>query len=108
MTPAIVLILGGSVLLAASMVMKTGAQRDVYGQRNAMGLLSVLLIAIAGVCGWFRVLPTDLGNGLFRFDDSALAAERLALLGGFLLVLISWSTAPKNFLGEYYVCLIIM
>jgi NADH-quinone oxidoreductase subunit N len=108
MTPAIVLILGGSVLLAASMVLKGGPQRDVYGQRNAMGLLSIFLIVLAGACGLFRELPTDLGSGLFRFDGSALASERLALLGGFLLVLISWSTAPKDFLGEYYGCLIIM
>ncbi len=108
MTPEIVLILGGSILLAASLVLKMGPHRDIYGQRNAMGLLSLLLIALAAICGYYRELPADLGNGLFRLDGAAYASERLALLGGFLLVLISWSTAPKNFLGEYYGCLVIM
>lgn len=108
MAPAITMILGGSLLLGASMVLKGGPQRDVHGQRNAMAFLSLLILLVAGVLGAMRQLPSEMGSGLFRFDDIAISSERLALLGGFLLIMLSWSTAPKQFLGEYYGCLIIM
>ncbi len=108
MAPSVVLIVGGSILMAASLVLKSGQGRDIYGQRNAMALLSLGLLVVAGVLGAWRSPVTELGSGLFRFDDAAIASERLALLGGFLLIMISWSTAPTNFLGEYYGCLVIM
>jgi NADH-quinone oxidoreductase subunit N len=108
MLPAVTLILGGSVLMAASLVIKSDNMRDVHGQRNTMALISLMLIAVAALQGYFRILPSDLGQGLFRFDSAALASERLALLGGLIVVLMSWSTAPRGHLGEYYGCLIIM
>ncbi len=108
MAPAITLILGGSLLMGTSLVMRSGPRRDIPGQRNALGFFSLLLIVVAGVLGSFRAMPEELGSGLFRFDGAALASERLALLGGLLLVLISWSTVPKHFMGEYYGCLLIM
>jgi NADH-quinone oxidoreductase subunit N len=108
MTPAIILIVGGCALLTAGLFLKTGQDRNVHDQRNMMGGLSLFCIALSVIAMYFRELPSQLGTGLFRLDDSAIAAERLTLIGGVILVLISWSTAPKNFLAEYYGCLIIM
>ncbi len=108
MLPALTLVLGGSVLMAASLLLKTGANRDVHGQRTYMALISLALLVSAGLFGYFRVVPEELGQGMFRFDDAALASERLALLGGLILVLMSWSTAPSSHLGEYYGGLLIM
>jgi NADH-quinone oxidoreductase subunit N len=108
MLPAVILILGGSVLMAASLVLKTGADRDVHSQRNVLAITSLALILVAGLVGLLRVIPSDLGQGLFRFDSAALASERLALLGGLILILMSWSTAPAGHLGEYYGALLIM
>jgi NADH-quinone oxidoreductase subunit N len=108
MLPAITLILGGSVLMAASLVLKSGTSRDSYEQRNALAIGSILLLAIAWAARFFLPTPADQGQGLFLFNDSALAAERLSLLGGLILVLMSWSTAPRLHLGEFYGCLLIM
>ncbi len=108
MAPAITLILGGSVVMAASLVLKQGHARDVHGQRTAVAVVSIAILAIAAVMGLMRSIPSELGQGLFRFDGIALAAERLALLGGLILVLMSWSTAPRANLGEYYGCLLII
>ena len=108
MAPAITLILGGSVVMAASLVLKPGTARDVHGQRTAVAVVSLGILALAAILGVLRTVPTELGQGLFRFDSTALAAERLALLGGLILILMSWSTAPKANLGEYYGCLLII
>jgi NADH-quinone oxidoreductase subunit N len=65
-------------------------------------------------CCWLRGYlrfgeghPRTLGWG-YSVLMTAIAAERLALLGGLIVILMSWSTAPKAFLGEYYGCLVIM
>ncbi len=108
MAPAITLILGGSIVMAASLVLRQGVARNVHEQRTLVASVSIALLAIAAFLGLMRVTPPDLGQGLFRFDEIALAAERLSLLGGLILVLMSWSTAPKANLGEYYGCLLII
>jgi NADH-quinone oxidoreductase subunit N len=68
------------------------------------------LLVLAVALSMFRGIPvlTPEDYGLFRFDDSAVAAERLALLGGLIVTLMSWSTAPKGRMPEYYGCLLIM
>lgn len=108
LAPAITLIFGGSLIMCASLVLKTSAKHNSRGQQNALAMLSMLVLVIAGVIGYYRGLPETVGDGVFRFDSVSLAAERLALLGGFLLILISWSTAPRHFLGEFYGSLLIM
>ena len=108
MAPAITLILGGSLVMAASLVLKPGTARDVHGQRTAVAVVSLGILVLAAVFEIWRSIPAELGQGLFRFDQTALAAERLALLGGLILILMSWSTAPKANLGEYYGCLLII
>ena len=108
MAPAITLILGGSVVMAASLVLKPGNARDVHGQRTGVAMVSLAILALAAVMELWRTIPGELGDGLFRFDQTALASERLALLGGLILILMSWSTAPKANLGEYYGCLLII
>lgn len=77
MAPAITMILGGSLLLGASMVLKGGPHRDVHGQRNGMAILSLLILVVAGFLGSMRQLPENLGSGLFRFDHIAISSERL-------------------------------
>ena len=108
MAPAITLILGGSVVMAASLVLKPGNARDVHGQRTGVAIASLGILALAAIFEFWRTVPSELGHGLFRFDPTALASERLALLGGLILILMSWSTAPKANLGEYYGCLLII
>ncbi len=108
MAPAITLILGGSAVMAASLVLKPGAARDVHGQRTGVAVTSLIILAFAAILELLRIVPAELGSGLFRFDQTALASERLALLGGLILILMSWSTAPKANLGEYYGCLLII
>jgi len=108
MAPAITLILGGSIVMAASLVLKPGPARDVHGQRTAVAVASLFILGFAAMLGMMRNVPAELGQGLFRFDSTALASERLALLGGLILILMSWSTAPRANLGEYYGCLLII
>ncbi len=108
MAPAITLILGGSVVMAASLVLKPGNARDVHGQRTGVAIVSLAILALAAILELWRNGPAEIGQGLFRFDQIALASERLALLGGLILILMSWSTAPKANLGEYYGCLLII
>lgn len=108
MSPAITLILGGSIVMAASLVLKPGPARDVHSQRTAVAVCSLFLLGFAAMLGMMRNVPAELGQGLFRFDSTALASERLALLGGLILILMSWSTAPRANLGEYYGCLLII
>ena len=108
MGPAITLILGGSVVMAGSLVLKPGSARDVHGQRTGVAVTSLVVLALAAILELLRTVPVELGQGLFRFDQTALASERLALLGGLILILMSWSTAPKANLGEYYGCLLII
>ena len=108
MGPAITLILGGSVVMAASLVLKPGSARDVHGQRTGVAVTSLVVLALAAILELLRTVPVELGQGLFRFDQTALASERLALFGGLILILMSWSTAPKANLGEYYGCLLII
>ncbi len=108
LSPAILLILSGSIVMAASLVLKSGNARDVHNQRNGVGSLSLVLLLVAGVLAYLRGAPTELGHGLFRFDSTAIAAERLAFLGGLIVLLMSWSTAPRAHLGEYYGCLLII
>lgn len=110
LTPAIVLLLGGSVLMGASVFARSGSQSDVHGQRFRFAATSLALLLIAMVLSYWRGVPKldAMDIGLFRFDDSAIAAERLSFLGGLILVLMSWSTAPKGRLAEYYGCLLIL
>jgi NADH-quinone oxidoreductase subunit N len=96
--------------MCASLFKKNDAYFDVHGQRTGYAFLSfgVLFAAIVA-----SLLRGDLAGaadtwGLFRFDASALAAERLSFLGGFILLLMSWSTAPKHRLPEYYGSLLIV
>jgi NADH-quinone oxidoreductase subunit N len=84
--------------------------QDIHGQRSRFAVLSMGLLFAAIIASAWRGVP-ELGPdavGLFRFDNSALAAERLSFLGGMILLLMSWSTAPKDRLPEYYGSLMIV
>lgn len=108
MTPSIVLIVGGCLLLCSGLFIKSGDAYRVHDNRNTLGALAMLTIVLSAFAMSIRAEPSDLGNGLFRLDEAAIASERLALIGGAILVLISWSTAPRRFLPEYYGSLVMM
>ncbi|MEI8212767.1 MAG: NADH-quinone oxidoreductase subunit N [Planctomycetota bacterium] len=108
--PAITLLLGGSLLMCASVFSTSSTRHDIHGQRFRFGALSLALLLLAMVLSYLRGVPKldPMDLGLFRFDASAIAAERLTFIGGLILVLMSWSTAPKGKLPEYYGCLLIL
>jgi len=110
LSPAIALLIGGSLLMCASIFFRSGVKRDVHGQRNLFAVLSMVTLVVAVLLSFYRGTPQldKYDVGLFRFDSGALAAERLTFLGGFILILMSWSTAPATRLCEYYGCLLVM
>ncbi|MFO0014050.1 MAG: NADH-quinone oxidoreductase subunit N [Planctomycetota bacterium] len=110
LVPELILLLGGSLLMCASLFRRDGSFVDVHGQRSRFAVLSIGLLVAAIAASFIRGVP-HVGSddfGLFRFDGSALAAERLSFLGGFILLLMSWSTAPRERLPEYYGSLMIV
>lgn len=110
LTPEILLLLGGTLIMCASVLTRKVEREDLHGQRNNYAFASLLCLVAAMVARYFVGVPVVGSNdlGLFRFDSSALAAERLTFLGGLILILMSWSTAPKGRLAEYYGCLLII
>ena len=110
LTPEIILLIGGTLVMCASVLTRKSQREDIYAQRNNFAVASLLCLLAAMAARYYRGVP-EIGNadlGLFRFDASALAAERLTFLGGLILILMSWSTAPKGRLAEYYGCLLII
>jgi len=108
--PELILLVGGSLLMCFSLFKGQGSFVDVHGQRSRFASLSIVVLLAAIIASLIRGVP-QLGPdawGLFRFDGSAIAAERLSLLGGLILLLMSWSTAPKERLPEYYGSLLIV
>lgn len=108
--PELILLVGGSLLMCASLFKRHQDFVDVHGQRTRFAAFAIGLLLVAIIASFLRGVPS-VGNedwGLFRFDSSALAAERLSFLGGFILLLMSWSTAPRGRLPEYYGSLMII
>lgn len=110
LTPEIILLIGGSLMMCASLFRSNALTTDVHGMRNRYAVFSFVLLIAAIVASYVRGVPTLGPNdwGLFRFDGSALSSERLSFLGGFILLLMSWSTAPRHRLPEYYGSLLII
>jgi len=110
LTPEIVLLLGGSLVMSASVFGRSGERHDVHSQRSSFAAASLICLMLAMLCSFWRGVPQLAPDdfGLFRFDATALASERLSFLGGLILILMSWSTAPKGRLAEYYGSLLII
>ena len=108
--PAIVLLLGGSLVMCASVFSRPSEHHNFHEQRFRYAITSMLLLLVSMLLSYWRGTPTltQMDLGLFRVDASAIAAERLTFIGGLILVLMSWSTAPKGRLPEYYGCLLIL
>ena len=108
--PALVLILSGCLIFCGSLVTPTALPRDASNFRN--GYAAITLLLLGGAFAWhlFRQPPpsNNVMFGLFVWDSTSIAAERLALLGGVILALICWSMAPRTFLPEYFGCLTII
>ncbi|MEI6525460.1 MAG: proton-conducting transporter membrane subunit, partial [Planctomycetota bacterium] len=110
LTPEILLLIGGTLVMCASVLTGKPLRQDLHTERNNFAVASLLCLLAAMAVRFWQGVPTvsDEDIGLFRFDASALAAERLTFLGGLILILMSWSTAPKGRLAEYYGCLLII
>ena len=111
MSPAVVLLLGGCLVLSASVCLSPLKSTGVDNRRNLLASVSMLFLVVAALCHFF--FTSNLTNGLvesdlFRFDNVSIASERLALIGGVILILLSWSLAPKNYLPEFYGCLLLI
>jgi NADH-quinone oxidoreductase subunit N len=77
--------------------------------RDRWGWVSLLLLAVAAILSESSAALAPIQTlALFREDSLTLSLERLTLLGGFLLVLIGWSSVPPTRLSEYYGCLHIL
>ena len=111
MSPALVLLLGGCLVLCSSVFLSPVKSTSVDNRRNLMASISMFFLVVAAI---FHLLVTrhistnTIDSGLFRFDSISSAAERLALIGGVILILLSWSLAPKNYLPEFYGCLLLI
>jgi len=110
LTPEIVLLIGGTLVMCASVLTTKTARENIHTQRNNYAFGSLLCLIAAVIARYWLGAPNIASGdlGLFRFDASALAAERLTFIGGLILILMSWSTAPKGRLAEYYGCLLII
>ena len=111
LAPALTLLIGGSLLLCSSIVLGPCAPHSLDNRRNLLGgfAFAFLIIAAAfhlSTCHQFSSSHQLLG--LFRFDSVSVAAERLTLIGGFILLLLGWSISPKRFLAEYYGCFLLI
>jgi NADH-quinone oxidoreductase subunit N len=104
--PAAALVILGSLIMGGAAFTPAGpatvARRSFWG---GLALLSILVAAL--LCIW-RAPPDTLSGALFQLDATAVAGERLTLLGGALLVLIGWVAAPGRHYAEYYGGLVLL
>lgn len=110
LTPEIVLLIGGSLVMSASVFQRKREREDVHSDRSMYAASALVCLLLAMLASFWRGVPqlSPDAFGLFRFDATALASERLTFLGGLILILMSWSTAPKGRMAEYYGALLII
>ena len=79
LTPEIVLLIGGTLIMCASVLSRKSEWEDTHSQRSNYAFASLVCLLIAMASRYFRGSPvvSDSDLGLFRFDASAIAAERL-------------------------------
>lgn len=108
--PSVVLLLGGSLLLCASVFVGTNKSQSAEDRRTVFGAVTIAFLIVASFMHWFGFGVTDTTSpgAMFLAVETKFAAERLTLIGGFILVLLGWSLAPKNYLPEYYGCLLLI
>jgi len=107
--PSVWLVLAGTLVLCSSLVVRSPSHRDVAAHRRWFALLT-LGIALVGFL--LTLAAPAVGSvapsGLLRWDATAAACQRLAWLGGALIVLLGWSAAPRGHLPEYYGSLLLL
>ncbi len=111
LAPALALLVGGSLLLCSSIVLSPVNDHSIDNRRNLLGGFAFVFLVIAAAFHLMsneKVLASTATLGLFRFDSVSVAAERLTLIGGFILILLGWSIGPKRNLAEYYGCLLLI
>lgn len=107
--PASFLLLAGCALLGIGAFLRPSGNAARSSQRGLWATVMLGLLA----CAWMLALVRGDGaepvaRGLFRLDDTTVSCEWLMLLGGTILVLIGWSSAPERALPEYYGCFAIL
>jgi NADH-quinone oxidoreductase subunit N len=111
LSPALTLLVGGCLLFCASIFLGRPETYDIDNRRNLFGGLALLVLLVASAFHVWTQAPGGQwlpGSGLFAFDGLSTAAERLTLIGGFILLLMGWSIAPSYHLAEYYGCLLLI
>ncbi len=112
LTPALWLIVAGTLVLCGSLISRKGGgtndPAEAQHLRGFWGTFAIIAVVVAAVLMWTRTNPTESVSGLMRFDDLSQATERLALLGGFVLILIGWNAVPRQSVPEYYGCLLLV
>jgi NADH-quinone oxidoreductase subunit N len=101
MLPANVMLLGGILLLIAGFFPKNIG-------REGLSLSACACIGLAALALLLAKVSTTAGTGLFQFDSVSNSASWLALLGGFLVILVGWQQVPKKRESEYYSSLLLM
>jgi NADH-quinone oxidoreductase subunit N len=98
------------ILVAAACVLFLGAtfRRD----RNLWATVALIGLAAAGVALAFSPQQPATREALYAgaliLDPLALFIKAIALVGGIVLVLLSWGEVPDQRAGEYYACLLII
>jgi NADH-quinone oxidoreductase subunit N len=109
--PALTLIIGGCLLFCSSIFLRPVDDHSVDNRRSLLGFIAFLFLLLASflhVALQGSIGPNGWNAGLFRYDSISLAAERLTLIGGFVIILIGWSIGPPKYLAEYYGCLLLI
>lgn len=103
LVPEAVLVLGACILFLGGTFR---ADRNLW----AVGALAAL--GVAALALWWS--PQSAGTGASVFasplfvDPLALLIKWFALVGGAVLILISWNTIADSVAGEYYACLLLI
>jgi NADH-quinone oxidoreductase subunit N len=84
--------------------------------RNLWGAAALLSLALAGVALWLKPLAhhdPDAGQAILYagpvlLDRMALLIRAVSLVGGAILVLISWDATPNEHAAEYHGCMLLL
>jgi NADH-quinone oxidoreductase subunit N len=108
------LILPEGLLVLAACVLFLGS--TFRADRNLWGGVAVVALIAAGIAQWYKpVSPHTLEQGQAVLFASPLVVDRLALLfdaialvGGVVLVLVSWKETPDRTAAEYHACVLLI
>jgi NADH-quinone oxidoreductase subunit N len=101
--PEILLVLGACIVFVG------GTFRN---DRHLWGVVALATLILAGVVSWRSppspISPASLYASSIFVDEPALLIRWLALIGGAVLVLVSWNAISDSLAGEYHGCLLLI